>query len=902
MAVQWHKVYHELAKLLADFYKQDPGNAAKRFAELSLGNKEIVDSNRWLPKVIENLSDFGIDPIQLFAHLSEPQAGADLRTRRVAAFLSAFGGSEPGEIDFTGCPTLLTIKVSARRSPSVQQEIWQLLANVAEKGRGALTREHFDNLKGWYGVNITSLTVFLFWIDAENFPPMDQNTVRFLEQSGLIKGRPKNFSDYQAILINTNITDYPLISARAKSMSLLNPGQLESEAPVPPNKQRTKKPEQAVEPEERQQISGCRLLAIRVYNTTDEKWRKVLKKNGQIYSFYKAFQFKEVITKFNENNDAEIKYDPIKDVPLYQEGKLETHVSAIVGENGSGKSTLTELIFLAINNFTIAYSSIPNNLLPEYEVYVDLYFITDALYKLSVQGSKFLLKRYRREDDFFRIKEDVMLLEFDFERFFYSIVTNYALYALNSRQIGEWIGKLFHKNDQYQVPINISPFRKAGNIDINRENGLVKTRLVANLLLPVDQRKNKKDTIRQLTASKAVEKLRFKLQENKFKTLFEYPEGTDHYFNETEDYWYDVLLAIKTSFDIKQELPAEMLLEPKNYTEANWMYLLKKVISICMTYPAFEIYFNAASNTFNKTLLPDLMTELRIQKSHVTHKFYQAIHFFTADHFKLVREEADMTKSVEYDLDELSKAITQLVIAREDKQIKIIHYAPPAFLNITIMLTGNTNFKNLSSGEKQRIYSVSSVVYHLLNIDSNADQEELVRYNAATIIFDEVELYFHPEMQRSFVKFLLDYLNRLELDVITSVNILFITHSPFILSDIPADNILFLGETEANIKTFAANIHNLLADSFFLKDSFMGEYAQEVINDLISYLIDQRYERKWTPDKAEMAINAIGEPLLKDRLEDIFIKKFDAVRTLDQKMRSLKHQLNELENEKNRQR
>ena len=82
----------------------------------------------------------------------------------------------------------------------------------------------------------------------------------------------------------------------------------------------------------------------------------------------------------------------------------------------------------------------------------------------------------------------------------------------------------------------------------------------------------------------------------------------------------------------------------------------------------------------------------------------------------------------------------------------------------------------------------------------------------------------------------------------------------------------------------------------------MGEYAQEVINDLISYLIDQRYERKWTPDKAEMAINAIGEPLLKDRLEDIFIKKFDAVRTLDQKMRSLKHQLNELENEKNRQR
>ena len=59
----------------------------------------------------------------------------------------------------------------------------------------------------------------------------------------------------------------------------------------------------------------------------------------------------------------------------------------------------------------------------------------------------------------------------------------------------------------------------------------------------------------------------------------------------------------------------------------------------------------------------------------------------------------------------------------------------------------------------------------------------------------------------------------------TNINILFITHSPFILSDIPKQNVLFLENgkpsEKKNMNTFGANITDLLADSFFIEDGLM---------------------------------------------------------------------------------
>src|SRR5437868_568095 len=76
---------------------------------------------------------------------------------------------------------------------------------------------------------------------------------------------------------------------------------------------------------------------------------------------------------------------------------------------------------------------------------------------------------------------------------------------------------------------------------------------------------------------------------------------------------------------------------------------------------------------------------------------------------------------------------------------------------------------------------------------------------------------------------------------INNLNILFSTHSPFILSDIPSQSILKLkkGKTipyDKQTQTFGANIHELLANEFFLSNGFMGQHAKKKIEEAILFL------------------------------------------------------------------
>lgn len=61
----------------------------------------------------------------------------------------------------------------------------------------------------------------------------------------------------------------------------------------------------------------------------------------------------------------------------------------------------------------------------------------------------------------------------------------------------------------------------------------------------------------------------------------------------------------------------------------------------------------------------------------------------------------------------------------------------------------------MSSGERQMLYSLSYVLYHIKNIQSVKEDENRVGYHNICLIFDEVELYYHPDYQRRFLGMLL---------------------------------------------------------------------------------------------------------------------------------------------------
>ena len=119
------------------------------------------------------------------------------------------------------------------------------------------------------------------------------------------------------------------------------------------------------------------------------------------------------------------------------------------------------------------------------------------------------------------------------------------------------------------------------------------------------------------------------------------------------------------------------------------------------------------------------------------------------------------------------------------------------------------------------------------NYKKDRDHLEVIKYHYMNVIFDEVELYFHPEMQRQYISIMLKTLKSVQFSNIRGINIILITHSPFVLSDIPDSNVLCLGESNGNEpKTLGGNIMEMLSSSFFMKNS-IGDVIKEEVASIV---------------------------------------------------------------------
>jgi len=143
------------------------------------------------------------------------------------------------------------------------------------------------------------------------------------------------------------------------------------------------------------------------------------------------------------------------------------------------------------------------------------------------------------------------------------------------------------------------------------------------------------------------------------------------------------------------------------------------------------------------------------------------------------------------------------------------------------------------------------------------------------LLLDEVEVYLHPNWQKKFLNLLIGFLSSKFKD--KNFHIILATHSPFLLSDIPKSNVVFLGGGEDKIEqTFGANIHTLLSNSFFMEGSLMGAFADEKINNIIKFLNKKKTMKEISMEKEQMLkiIESIGEPFLKSKLLDMYNRRF----------------------------
>ncbi|MCW3170346.1 ATP-binding protein [Chryseobacterium sp. 09-1422] len=189
--------------------------------------------------------------------------------------------------------------------------------------------------------------------------------------------------------------------------------------------------------------------------------------------------------------------------------------------------------------------------------------------------------------------------------------------------------------------------------------------------------------------------------------------------------------------------------------------------------------------------------------------------------------------------------------------------------------------KKLSTGEKALIDLYSSIYDYLKAFGDHQYNENCI------FLLDEADLGFHPEWKKRYINALtttLPLLINSVTDKIKNIQIIFATHDPLTLSDIPNNNVVYLkkhevtteilSEIEKPTNSFGANITDLLADSFFIKDGLIGDFAKEKIDHVIKYLNDDESSLITDKIEAKKIINIIDEPILKYKLEDMYFEKF----------------------------
>lgn len=342
-------------------------------------------------------------------------------------------------------------------------------------------------------------------------------------------------------------------------------------------------------------------------------------------------------------------------------------------------------------------------------------------------------------------------------------------------------------------------------------------------------------------------------------------------------------------------------------------YIVYKTIDICRTYPKYRNLMDENDRGWNNPglvlrdhVIYDVTQLIEEDVSHVTLKLRQCLNFI--DNLKLhggnVYEQLD-GKGIPQKLREEYQGA--LLVRFNDLKAHFkkdpfpLDQLPPAIYKAEILYQSNKKsddympYRFLSSGEKQLLNNIGALIYHLRNLDSV--EKDNFQYETINVLLEEIELYFHPEYQRMLVKMLLEKLYAIQFKLIKRINITFVTHSPFILSDIPKNNVLLLEKgvpieekKKKELTTFGANIYDMLKTGFFLKEP-VGDFAKYTI-DLVAGSIRGKEVNKLSKDEIRECIEMIDEPIVKRILIEEYTKLYDK----DLKRRYLEEELRKLEN------
>lgn len=314
----------------------------------------------------------------------------------------------------------------------------------------------------------------------------------------------------------------------------------------------------------------------------------------------------------------------------------------------------------------------------------------------------------------------------------------------------------------------------------------------------------------------------------------------------------------------------EELKNPRGYKDQSMYQVAEEII--------FDSVYEYLLKEFEQRCKPDIkIKELIFQII----DFYIEIMDFEIKESKLMKYWYTMIEGVN-DKDHISKKHISVLIRDENKigfeflkryqEIKMIEV--DSSIDYILLEMINMSLEGVSDGENYFLRLFSRIRQDIKKIPN--------RFKNVTLLFDEIELYLHPEWCRMIMDMLIKEVKQYD-----NINftILLATHSPFIISDIQREHIHILNvddsgnvyeNKEAIQKSFAANIHTLFRDGMFMS-STVGEFSKNKINEVIKELEEAKIlgvEALGLKNKHENIIDSIGDDLLRNLLKNEFEKVY----------------------------
>lgn len=656
-------------------------------------------------------------------------------------------------------------------------------------------------------------------------------------------------------------------------------------------------------------------------------------------------------------------------VDFFTESLPHVSISAIVGENGMGKSSLLELMLRIVNNAAYAMRGGLDRRSSYHPRYVRDVYATLTFEDIDDRG------RQRKheivvDDKIIRfVTDDETIWTYDFdnrdgdnkgvtylqerlsardcmEQLFYTVVVNYSMYSYNVNEYTDentepdeldsddnreemiiedycWLNSVFHKNDGYQFPLVLNPFRSDGVIDVNNERILTQNRV---FLMAIAE----ESPLSNILQDKEPYSFRFDVNSN-YDPIYNSKYGCRNgryqmqYLrliadwkeeNDIIDILGETILKIWSKC-IGYDLLAEVDCRNKQFDKADRIralnYVVYKTIKIALTYGKYKKYQDFLRDAGQKGKDGNIMLQVYIKllhddNTHVTLKLFRALAFLVFGHYgttiRHTHDEEYVGRNELY-LKDFGKRIDGCLNrepcfwGRSDSLPTMERYddlgechewrreelLPASCFDAKMWLKVKTtngrqgkfvSISSLSSGERQLIYMLCTAMYHLFNLKTNwqngNEKDPSVKYQNVFMVFDEMELYFHPKYQTMLVERLLRCIKSMGLEnTIKGIHIMFSTHSPFILSDIPMQNIVGISKGKPaglkNIKdTFCANVYDILASGFFMK-RFVGEFAERKLDETLLSLTKNTRADEEEFEKAEIITQLVGDDYIRINME-----------------------------------